>query len=252
MQVELWAVEKVVPYARNPRKNGDAVAKVAASIKEFGFRQPIVVDAEGVVIVGHTRLEAARQLGITQVPVHVATGLTPGTTGVAEEARFDGLGLSHCAHCDAPLYGGKPVVVAGSDAWALEEAIELAENGAKVTLVANGPLSAPTERIEVYRALGNGITMEGRIVGLVGESGLEAVVVEGPSGKEQIAANGLFLQTGRVPATSLIEGASGISDGLLLAGDVRDGATYTLAGAIADGAQAGHNAVAWVKARQGA
>ena len=69
MQVELWAVEKVVPYARNPRKNGDAVAKVAASIKEFGFRQPIVVDAEGVVIVGHTRLEAARQLGITQVPV---------------------------------------------------------------------------------------------------------------------------------------------------------------------------------------
>ncbi|MBK7716824.1 MAG: ParB N-terminal domain-containing protein [Gemmatimonadetes bacterium] len=77
MQVELWAVEKVVPYARNPRKNGDAVAKVAASIKEFGFRQPIVVDAEGVVIVGHTRLEAARQLGITQVPVHVATGLTP-------------------------------------------------------------------------------------------------------------------------------------------------------------------------------
>lgn len=77
MQVELWAVEKVVPYARNPRKNGDAVAKVAASIKEFGFRQPIVVDAEGVVIVGHTRLEAARQLGIEQVPVHVATGLTP-------------------------------------------------------------------------------------------------------------------------------------------------------------------------------
>ena len=55
MQVELWAVEKVVPYARNPRKNGDAVAKVAASIKDFGFRQPIVVDAEGVVIVGHTR-----------------------------------------------------------------------------------------------------------------------------------------------------------------------------------------------------
>jgi ParB-like chromosome segregation protein Spo0J len=77
VQVELWAVEKVVPYARNPRKNGEAVAKVAASIKEFGFRQPIVVDAEGVVIVGHTRLEAARQLGIAQVPVHVATGLTP-------------------------------------------------------------------------------------------------------------------------------------------------------------------------------
>jgi ParB-like chromosome segregation protein Spo0J len=97
VQVELWAVEKVVPYGRNPRKNGEAVAKVAASIKEFGLRQPIVVDAEGVVIVGHTRLEAARQLGIAKVPVHVATRLTPARvkayriadTRTHEEAEWD-------------------------------------------------------------------------------------------------------------------------------------------------------------------
>jgi ParB-like chromosome segregation protein Spo0J len=64
MQVELVAIEQVVPYARNPRRNEAAVAKVAASIQEFGFRQPIVVDRERVVIAGHTRLEATRVLGL--------------------------------------------------------------------------------------------------------------------------------------------------------------------------------------------
>lgn len=190
--------------------------------------------------------------------VIIATGLTPGTTGLADEARFEGLGLSHCAHCDAPLYAGKPVVVAGRDAWAVEEAIELAENGAQVTLVADGPLAASERveaRVEAYRALGNGITMDGRIVGLIGEGALEAVVVDGPNGKQRIPANGLFPQTGRVPATGLLNDdfrAVGTGHGLFLAGDVREGATCTLAGAIADGTQAGHNAEAWVKARRGA
>jgi DNA modification methylase len=71
-------ISQITPYARNPRKNDAAVAKVAASIKEFGWRQPIVVDSEGVVIAGHTRLLAAQRLGLADVPVHVATGLTPG------------------------------------------------------------------------------------------------------------------------------------------------------------------------------
>ena len=71
------AVESLVPYARNPRNNTAAIDAVKASIAEFGFRQPIVVDEKMVVIVGHTRLEAAKQLGLKTVPVHVAEGLTP-------------------------------------------------------------------------------------------------------------------------------------------------------------------------------
>jgi len=67
----------VVPYARNPRNNAAAVAKVAASIKEFGWRQPIVVDSKMVIVVGHTRYLAAQQLGMEQIPVHVAEGLSP-------------------------------------------------------------------------------------------------------------------------------------------------------------------------------
>src|SRR5678816_1347885 len=78
MNIELWPIDKPIPYARNARKISDAaVAKVAASIKEFGWRQPIVVDKEGVIVAGHTRLLAARRLGLETVPVHVAANLTP-------------------------------------------------------------------------------------------------------------------------------------------------------------------------------
>ena len=62
MLVTDMAVERLVPYARNPRNNAKAVDAVKASIAEFGFRQPIVVDENMVVIVGHTRLEAAKAL----------------------------------------------------------------------------------------------------------------------------------------------------------------------------------------------
>jgi DNA modification methylase len=67
---------QIIPYARNPRRNEKAIATVAASIAEFGWRQPIVVDDQMVVLAGHTRLEAARQLGLETAPVHVAKGLS--------------------------------------------------------------------------------------------------------------------------------------------------------------------------------
>jgi DNA modification methylase len=76
MQVTDLPLEQIIPYARNPRRNEKAVASVAASIAEFGWRQPIVVDEQMVVLAGHTRLAAARQLGLETAPVHIATGLT--------------------------------------------------------------------------------------------------------------------------------------------------------------------------------
>lgn len=77
MKIEMWDIGRVKPYERNPRKNENAIDAVAASINEFGFRVPIVVDGEGVVIAGHTRLKAAEKLGLAKVPVHVAKELTP-------------------------------------------------------------------------------------------------------------------------------------------------------------------------------
>jgi hypothetical protein len=77
MEVKLVNIDDVRPYERNPRQNDAAVDAVAASLKAFGFRQPIVTDVEHVIIVGHTRWRAAKKLGLAQVPVHVATDLTP-------------------------------------------------------------------------------------------------------------------------------------------------------------------------------
>lgn len=76
-RIELWALSKLTPYEKNPRLNDDAVDAVAGSIREFGFRQPIVVDAAGVIVAGHTRFRAAQKLRLDKVPVHIARDLTP-------------------------------------------------------------------------------------------------------------------------------------------------------------------------------
>lgn len=76
--VEQWDISRVLPYENNPRIITEAaITKVAESIRQYGWRQPIVVDTAGVVIVGHTRLRAAKHLGLTSVPVHVAASMTP-------------------------------------------------------------------------------------------------------------------------------------------------------------------------------
>jgi DNA modification methylase len=76
--VEMWPTTRPIPYARNPRKISDqAVSSVAGSIKEFGFKSPIIVDKNDVIINGHTRLKAAQMLGLETVPVVVASDLTP-------------------------------------------------------------------------------------------------------------------------------------------------------------------------------
>jgi len=77
MTVETWPIDRPIPYARNPRVNSGAVDKVAASLREFGWKQPVVVDAQGVIVVGHTRVLAAKKLGMAEVPVVVAHDLTP-------------------------------------------------------------------------------------------------------------------------------------------------------------------------------
>lgn len=77
MNVQEMPIGDIKPYERNPRKNAAAVDYVANSIKEFGFKQPIVVDADHVIVVGHTRWLAAKKLKMKTVPVLVADDLTP-------------------------------------------------------------------------------------------------------------------------------------------------------------------------------
>src|ERR1035437_1803441 len=75
--IQMWLVDKLIPYARNPRTHSDAqVAQIAASIAEFGFNNPILVDTKAGIIAGHGRLLGARKLALTHVPVIVLDHLT--------------------------------------------------------------------------------------------------------------------------------------------------------------------------------
>lgn len=76
-QVEMWPIERLVPYARNPRKNDHAVERMCASIREFGFKVPCLAKSDGEVVDGHLRLKAANQLNIAEVPVILCDEWTP-------------------------------------------------------------------------------------------------------------------------------------------------------------------------------
>jgi DNA modification methylase len=103
MHLEMRPLADIKPYESNPRHNDDAVDAVAASIRAFGFRQPIVVDVDGVILVGHTRYKAALKLGLKEVPVHVAVGLTPAQAKAYRLADNQTATLSHWDEDKLPL-----------------------------------------------------------------------------------------------------------------------------------------------------
>lgn len=76
MEIKILQLSDIKPYEKNPRKNDEAVKYVAASIDEFGFKVPIVIDKDGVIVAGHTRYKAAKKLKLTEVPCIIADDLT--------------------------------------------------------------------------------------------------------------------------------------------------------------------------------
>jgi ParB-like chromosome segregation protein Spo0J len=76
LEIQEWEIGRLIPYARNPRKNDEQVDKMAGAIKEFGFRLPIMAKSDGLVVDGHLRLKAAQRLGLESVPVILADDLT--------------------------------------------------------------------------------------------------------------------------------------------------------------------------------
>src|SRR6266404_9429940 len=68
-RIQTWSIDRLVPYARNPRKNDAAVDRMCSSIREFGFKIPVLARSDGEVVDGHLRLKAAKKLRITEVPV---------------------------------------------------------------------------------------------------------------------------------------------------------------------------------------
>ena len=76
MEIVYKKIEELKPYEKNPRKNENAVKYVANSIKEFGFKVPIVIDKDNVIIAGHTRWKASKELGMDEVPCIIADDLS--------------------------------------------------------------------------------------------------------------------------------------------------------------------------------
>jgi ParB-like chromosome segregation protein Spo0J len=68
-EIQVWPIDRLIPYFRNPRKNDAAVDRMVGSIREFGFKIPVLARSTGEVIDGHLRLKAAKKLGITEVPL---------------------------------------------------------------------------------------------------------------------------------------------------------------------------------------
>jgi thioredoxin reductase (NADPH) len=172
--------------------------------------------------------------------VVIASGLAPGTLGLANEAEYEGRGLSHCAHCDGPMFVGQPVIVAGHDKWALAEADELRHLGAEVTVL--GPDA-------------------GRIVALVGEEVLSGVVVERRGARETVAANAVFAYENRRPALGfapalkldsagrIVVDADGRTSmpGVFAIGDVRAGSGESIAESVEDARRAALAAIRHLK-----
>lgn len=174
--------------------------------------------------------------------VILAVGLGPGRLDVAGEEAFEGRGLSHCAACDGPLYRGEPVVVVGTDRWAVQEAVDLLPLASAVALVTQGrgPVEAPGVAV-----------IPGRVTGLEGTNGLEAVLVQqAGAAPRRLPARAVFVQDGRRPALDfappdLACDAAGrlVTDearrcglpGLYAVGEARAGFPSTLAAAMADG-----------------
>lgn len=97
MEIISKSISDIKPYEKNPRKNDEAVKYVVNSIKEFGFKVPIVIDKDNVIVAGHTRYKAAKKLGLAEVPCIVADDLTDeqikafrlADNKVAEQAEWD-------------------------------------------------------------------------------------------------------------------------------------------------------------------
>lgn len=97
MNVQEFKLKDIKPYEKNPRKNDDAVPYVAESIKQFGFKVPIVIDKNNIIVAGHTRYKAAKEIGLKSVPCIIADDLTDeqikafrlADNKVAEKAEWD-------------------------------------------------------------------------------------------------------------------------------------------------------------------
>jgi thioredoxin reductase (NADPH) len=237
--INLTALHHYKEGADGPQIASQLTDDATAVGVEIGFGE--VVRLSGA---GPWTIETAEGERHTGRAIVIASGLAKGRLGLPNEDEYEGRGLSHCASCDGPLYRGQPVIVAGAGGWAPREAEELKAFASEVTVIDT-----------VAAELPDGVRrLDGRIVALEGSNGLQSVVVESGGARQTIPTSAVFVYIGQSPAAefvpdSLARNATGhivvdeegrtSAATLFGAGDVRAGARYYLADAIADGQRAG-------------
>lgn len=233
--INLTALHGVESTSDGPQVASELTDAATDAGVELGFGEVVKVSGSGPWTIETS--DGEQHTGRALV---IATGLNKGTLGLPEESQYEGMGLSHCASCDGPLYAGKPVLVAGAEGWATHEAAELQAVASEVTVISTPGASLPA-----------GVQhMDGRIVALEGSDGLSAVIVESGGTRKTIPTSAVFVYVGQSPAAeflsdSLARDASGhivvdeagrtSAPAAFAAGDVRAGARYHLSEAIADG-----------------
>jgi len=236
--INLSQLHGVAEASDGPQMASQLTDQATAAGAEIGFGEVVRLSGCGPWTV--ETAEGERHSGRAVV---IATGLGKGRLGLPGEDEYEGRGLSHCASCDGPLYAGQPVVVAGAGGWASYEADELKGFASEVTVVDTVAAQVP----EGVRHI------EGRIVGLEGGEGLQAIVVESAGARKTIPASAVFVYVGQSPAAEFVpdslacdatghivvdEGGRTSAATVFAAGDVRAGAQHSLAEAIADGQRA--------------
>jgi DNA modification methylase len=210
-------IDQLIPYARNARKiSPKAVDKVSASIQEFGFRQPIVVDRDNVIIVGHARLLAAKKLGLQFVPVHVAESLN---SAQAKAYRLMDNRVHEESDWDLDLLGpeiselkdlGVDLGLTGFDAAEIDRLLAASDEDAEMNVIPPLPATAITQPGDLWqcgphRVICGDATQESTIQHLCARTVPFLMVTDPPYGveydpewREEADLNPRTVQSGKV------------------------------------------------------
>lgn len=187
----------IKPYEKNPRKNDEAVKYVAESIKEFGFKVPIVIDDNNIIVAGHTRWKAAKKLGITECPCIVASDLTDeqikafrlADNKVAEKAEWDfdllAIELDDIVDLDMEVFGFEDITV--------EEEPEVAEYDFEAELPEE-PIAKPGDIYQLgrHRLMCGSATSFEDVDKLVNGEQIDIVYTDPPYGMNAVSKSGVL------------------------------------------------------------
>jgi thioredoxin reductase (NADPH) len=235
-------------------------AQAEAAGAEFMLDTVIALEVDGQHRIVRAASEALRARAVI-----IAAGSTLRTLGVAGEARLLGYGVSHCASCDGTLFAGQPVAVIGGGDSSLDEALVLAADASRVTIIHRGERLDAQQALQAKAAADKklAILLRTTVEEIIGDSSVSALRLRDlATGSERLEpVNGVFIYVGLEPNTAFLRGVLTLDtaghiwtdinmrtslDGVFAAGDIRKHSAALLAAAAGDGATAATSAVRYL------